>query len=367
MLRAVLWSAIVVSMAWATALLWLTGQLAEQVGRVEIDLRYARKASQAALAELAAAEAATAAARQRCQELETQLVVATQQREAMAAVVQQRIEQERERLQAAAAAAERLRAPMPEGVRLCLAALHECLRLEGYALVRFLNARALDAEGLHHVEALVTHPDGLGVELLSAARMQAKVDRAEGRLRLVFLDGELRRNGEVHPLPEAGHELRFAPIDGQLFEQRLPALVEGLGDYPAGASNRADRTQRKPGELDPLRRQQWLERFDRLLGQAGTAESLRLNRLQGLRELWFEEVQILGTDSKNLLAMSADCQRLAVEIDAAAGTVSLWLRDGSLRRGDTESTISAAGFRMLLPKISPQQAREIMLGMVVDR
>jgi len=367
MLRAVLWSAIVVSLAWVTALLLVSRQLAEQLGRAEIDLRHARQANLAAAAQVASAVAEAAAAQQRCTELETSLVVANQQMEAVTALVQQRAEQQRERLQAAAEAAERLRAPMPEGVRQCLAALHECLRLEAYDLVRFLNARALDDDGLHHVEMLLTQPDGLGVELLSAARMEAIVDRAEGRLRLVFHGGERRSNGEVRPLPAEGYEVRFAPIDGRLFEQRLPALVRGLGDYPEESAAGRDRAPRAVGELDPLRRQQWLERFDRLLVQAGTPELLRLNHLRGLRELWFEGVQILGTDGKNLLTMSADCQRLAVEVDAVAGTVSLWLRDGVLRRGSTESTITAAGFRMLLPKITPQQAREIMLGMVVDR
>lgn len=366
MLRAVLWSAIVVSLGWATALSLMTGQLAEQLGRAEIDLRHARKASQVAVAGLATAEAAAAAAQQRCLELETSLVLANQQMEVVTELVRQRAELEQERLQVAAAEAELLRAPMPEGVRLCLQALQECLRQEGYIWVRFLNARALVEQQLQHVEVLLTQPDGLGVELLSAARMQAFVDRNEQRLRLLFHDGELRSNGEIRALPAAGHELYFTPIDAQLFEQRLPALVQALGEHPE-APVAAGRAQRPAGELDPLRRRQWLERFDRLLGQAGTPELLRLNRLQGLQELWFLDVQMLGTDSKNLLAMSADCRRLAVEVDAAAGTVSLWLRDGSLRRGSTESTISAAGYRMLLPKITPQQAREIMLGMVVDR
>ena len=59
--------------------------------------------------------------------------------------------------------------------------------------------------------------------------------------------------------------------------------------------------------------------------------------------------------------------RVAVEIDERRDVVSLLLQDGALRRDGVESTIGAEGFRMLLPGLTPKQARDAMLGMVVAR
>jgi hypothetical protein len=67
------------------------------------------------------------------------------------------------------------------------------------------------------------------------------------------------------------------------------------------------------------------------------------------------------------VVFGAHAARLAVEVDAAAGVVSLLLQDGVLRNGAAESTISGDGYRMLLPRLSPKQAFDTMLGMVVTR
>ena len=57
---------------------------------------------------------------------------------------------------------------------------------------------------------------------------------------------------------------------------------------------------------------------------------------------------------------------MAVEVDAR-GVVSLWLRSGVLQNEGAESSINAEGYRMLLPNLTPKQATDAMLGMVVHK
>jgi len=283
---------------------------------------------------------------------------------AMADTVSKTAAEAARRAAASEAAVAKSLEPLPDGVRLCLQNLHDCLHQEGYTGQRFLDARSLDGDGLHDVEVLDTHADGLSVAVIRAERMVAELDRGKGQLVLRFFDGFRSDRGERSALPKDGFPIVYEPIDGRLFEERLPFLVRASGVYPAAAPTTRDR---RPTDLDATTRLQWLERFDRLLAAAGTAEQLRVNGFRGLQAGRFLDVQLLGTDDKHHLQLGADCKRFAVEVDAVAGIVSLLLQDGILRRAGVESTITAEGYRMLLPKVTPKMATDVMLGMVVTK
>ena len=81
----------------------------------------------------------------------------------------------------------------------------------------------------------------------------------------------------------------------------------------------------------------------------------------------FNHRHLFRAVSPSLWRVYAQSRRLLLEVDEAAGVVSLLLKNGVLRRGGVESTITAEGFRMLLPKVTPKQALDIMLGMVVTK
>lgn len=345
------------ALAAVAALVWLlleTRRLAEFAGLQEIAAREARSARDAAVAERDAATAETV-------RLGHELAATRAQLQAMSDLVAERTEA----LRTAAAHAEAenfaaLRA-MPEGVRRCLEALHDCLRAEGFTAQRFLSARALDEDGLHDVELLDVHGDGLGAAFVRAGRMRAALDRATGRLELRFFDGHRSAGGERAALPDDGWALVFEPIDGRSFERRLPQLVQATGAYADPARPAATT------DVDGLTRRRWLERFDLLLADAGAVEQLRVTRFRGMQDGWFLDAELVGTDSRHHVVSMAVCRRLAVEVDPASGVVSLLLRDGNLRRGGIDSTISAEGYRMLLPALSVRQASDAMLGMVVTR
>ena len=254
--------------------------------------------------------------------------------------------------------------PIPEGVRLCLVTLHECLRDEGYLGQRFLRADALDEQGLHGVEMIETSEDGLAVAFFSAGRMTATVDRQLGRLELRFFDGHRTADGERRQLPEEGYAVTFDEVDGRVLEARLPFLVKGEGRYP---SEIVDGVERLPSDVDPATRRQWLRRINRLLGKARTAYRWRLTRLQGMQDAAFLTVELIATDEHGIVHAGASCARLEVEVDERAGLVSLLLHDGVLRQPGGESTISSEGHRMLLPGTEPKETIDAMLGMVVKR
>lgn len=250
---------------------------------------------------------------------------------------------------------------MPEGVRQCLRALHDCLRREGFTNQRFLSARALDQEGLHGVELLESLDDGLGSAVTIAERMTATLDRTKGQLRLVFFGGHRRVAGERQSVDKDGYALKFDGVDGRYLEQALPMLLRVEGEYPQVAAKPA------ANELGPIDREQWRVRLERLLEGAGTTPLWRVSRLRGLCDANFLDVELVGTDERFRVKSGASVARLAVEIDAQRGVVSLWLQDGVLRSDGGESRIAADGYRVLLPKLTPQQATNTMLGMVVTR
>ncbi len=281
---------------------------------------------------------------------------------AVTALLEQRNQEAAARTAAAAAEAERRGRPMPDGVRQCLLALHGCLRAEGFFGPRFLRAAGLDDGVLTDVEMLDADGAGIDVAVVHAARMTATLDRAACRLELRFFDGLRTVRGASAALPDDGWALVFDDVDGRAVEARLPYLVRAEGAHPAPAA-----PQRDPTDLDPVVRRQWLERFDALLADAGTKPAWRVTRCRGLVDGWFVAVDLAGTDEKQRLVASAHCGKVAVEVDDAAGVVSLLLRDGSLHRGAVASTITGEGYRVLLPNVTCQQATDAMLGMVVRK
>lgn len=295
--------------------------------------------------------------------LQVDLHTTRQKLEAVTNLLEQRnAEIERRRKEAADQARKSLQ-PMPAGVRLCLDALHECLRRDGYIHQRFLRASSLDKDGLHDVEMIESSEDGLAATFVVAERMTASLDRATGRLELRFYEGHRSSEGERAALPEDGFVLTFDEVEGPLFEARLPYLVKADGAYPKPVTEAG----RPATDVDAGTRRQWLARFDALLAKARLTESWRVTRFRGMDGADFLTVELIGTDDKNHIKASAHCDRLAVEIDEKAGVVSLLLRSGVLRRGTLESTISGQGYRMLLPGLTPKETIDAMLGMVVRK
>jgi hypothetical protein len=179
---------------------------------------------------------------------------------------------------------------------------------------------------------------------------------------LHFESGWQRQQGVRSELPQEGLAVVLRPVEGRVWEVKLPYLVRGDGEYAATAA-----VPKAVDEMDPVTRAQWLERFDQLLADAGTDLKLRVGGFTALRGATFRSAQLFGYDRGRLLALAADCAELAVEIDERAGIVSLLLKDGVLLREGVESTIGSDGFRMLLPDVTPKQAADRMTGMVVRR
>lgn len=349
-----------------------TKRLAEVAGTFEVAAREARREADVARAELqrSRTEAPPAAPKAQDQgtdavaysQLALELATTQEQLAGVKALLEQRNLEATQRAKAAAADAERRAQPMPEGVRECLTALHGCLREEGYLGPRFLRASRVGPQGLEEVEMLDADSEGLDVAVLHAARMTATLDRAAGRLELRFFDGERAVRGDHQPLPKDGFALTFAGVDGKKLEARLPYLLVVEGVYPAAATDAKPRT-----DVDPLIRAQWLERFDGLLAKAGGDPTWHVSRFRGMEGGWFLSADLVGTDAKRLVVGGAHVARFCIEVDAASGVVSLLLRDGSLRRGGVESSITGEGYRVLLPNLSCKQATDAMLGMVVTR
>lgn len=356
-----------VPIAVAAWLLRETFVLAEEVGVQEGTARRHEQEAVRLSQELKAARddggAAVARGAADTTRLEAEVARLSRELTTMADAVRGVGEREQKRVEAAKAEQARALQPMPEGVRACLVALHECLAIEGFSDLRFLRALSLDGEGLHDVELVHASPDRLDAEILVARTMTAELDRGKGRLELAFFDGTRTCAGERAALPKDGWRIVCQPVDPRPFEARLPYLVRALGVLPEPDARRGPR----PTDVDLATREEWLDRFAALLRAAGTPERVQVVRFRGIEGKDFLDASLLATDDKGGVLYGASCARLAVEVDRTAGIVSLWLRDGSLRRGVAESTISAEGYRMLLPDVTPDAAISRMLGQVVTK
>lgn len=361
------------------AVVWLaveTRRLAELAGRAEVEARHARADADAARAAAAVAPAAggpsapsPAAADGAVQDpvayarLSLELAATKDQLAAVTALLAQRNREAEQRAAEAAAVAEKLAQPMPDGVRLCLQALHDCLRAEGFTGLRFLGARSVGNEGLTMVEALECDPSGLDVAVLHAARVTATLDRSRGRFELRFFDGERVLRGERQKLPKDGFAIAFDDVDGRPFEARLPYLLAVQGAYPDSKLAEA----RAATDLEPPQRRQWLARLDRVLRESGVSPGWQVTRLRGLDNAWFLAGELVSADEKKRVVGGAHVARFAIECDQAAGVVSLLLRDGFLHRAGVDSRITGEGFRVLLPNLTCKQANDLMFGMVVTK
>jgi hypothetical protein len=213
------------------------------------------------------------------------------------------------------------------------------------------------------VEALESDPNGLDVAVLTAARVNATLDRARGRLELRFFDGERVARGERQKLPKDGFAVTFDDVDGRLFEARLPYLLTVQGAYPDTKLGDA----RPATDLDPTLRRQWLGRLDRVLRESGVNPGWQVTRLRGLDGAWFLTGELVTADEKHRVVGGAHVARFAIELDQASGVVSLLLRDGTLHRSGVDSSITGEGFRVLLPNLTCKQASDLMFGMVVTK
>lgn len=361
---------------------WLvaeTRRLAQMVGEQEIAAAAARQAAAAAEVRAAAAVAAgapapvpSASAPMAAAEpldpvaysqLRLELQATKAQLDAATALLEQRNQVEAARVEQQRLDAERATAPIPEGVRQGLKALQALLRAEGFRGPRFLRAERIGPNGIEGIEMLDVDGDGIDVAFVQAERMTAKLDRATGDFELRFHGGWRSVAGVREPLPKDGHALVFRGVDGRAVEAALPYLVQAEGAYAQPATG----TARDRSDLDPLTRRQWLARLDRLLVGVKGQPSWRVNRLRGLRDGWFLDVELVGVDDKNRVVAGAHIARLAIEVDPATATVSLHLQDGVLRRAGVESSITGEGYRMFLPELTVKQATDAMFGMVVTK
>ncbi len=293
--------------------------------------------------------------------LEEELRAALGQKAAMVRTVREtREEQERQRSERE----ERRRAanePMPEGVRLALVAIRECLRADLHSGLRVVRATALEDQSLRGVEVLDYDRDQLISTLYVADRMEMVLDRSSASLALRFFDGHLMRQGERRDFPPGGFELVLPGVNGPMWEARLPYLLDAVESYPE------EEESAPQAVLDHLSRRDWQGRLDRLLDEADTPERMRVGDIETLEAGSFGDVLLLGYDEKSLLVMSASAAQMVVRVDDAAGVVQLVLKNGAMRKAGGDTPIGDGGYRILLPGVSPDRARDIMMGMVAER
>lgn len=290
--------------------------------------------------------------------LEAKLAAALQERDAVNAFLARKAGEMRER-------AERERhdelgiRPIPEGVRLALAAANELFADGGFPGVRFLRASALDDRELRDVE-LLERGDDLTTVLYLADRATMSLDRSTALLTLRLMDGRRVCGGDVSDLPPEGLPLVFEDVDAPAWEGRLGHVLETTGAYPAPE-------QAGPGAagLDRYSRSVWLARLEQLLGAAQTQPRYRVQEIDGLRDGAFTGVVLLGYESGKILDMAIEADSMSVVTDAAHATVELVLRGGVMRKSGGESRIDERGYRILLPGVTVAQATEAMMGMVI--
>lgn len=367
MSRKLPWVLFALAAAAAAWLTWETRDLARRLGLAEAAARGAPAAAASGAASASpgvdADAAEVAELRRQVVRLEAELAESVQRSGAIADLVQERIAAEQRLRAEREDARRRANAPMPEGVRLCLLSLHDCLAADGFRGLRFLHARELADGELRQVELLDADPETLVSTLYLADRMTARLDRARGRLELRFHDGHRLVGAERAVFPPEGFPLELVPVSGRVWEERLPFLVRGEGAYP-GSEPAPGPTE---GQLDTAARLAWMERLNGLLARAGTDGRLQVKHLRGLHEARFTQVSLAGYDQRGLLQFHAAADDLCVEVDVRAGVAQLCLRNGVLHGSGGRSTISAQGYRMLLPDLTPGQATDAMLGMVITR
>jgi len=252
--------------------------------------------------------------------------------------------------------------PMPEGVRLALVAIQELLRADGHGRLWFLRARALEDRALLDVEVLERGVAGVTATLWLASRATLTIDRGLGTLTIGFTDGVAFRDGAGQELPDGGGAIVLEGVFGPEWERRLPYLVRAEGSYPAEATAEP----RRAPELDPVQRETWCARLDRLLQAASTDVDYRVLGLADLDGGWFQGVHVGGYRGRNFVR-GIEAEAMAVEIDRPGGTVSLRFARGRLHLGRESTSLPDTGYRILLPGVTPAVAIETLHGMVLER
>ncbi len=251
---------------------------------------------------------------------------------------------------------------MPEGLRRSLVALNDCLREDGYPGMRFMAASGIQDKTLSKAEMYEHEARGLGSDLYLAAEVTFLLDRSKGKLTMWFRKGTMVKDGQRQTIPAEGCPVVLPSVFGPMWERRLPFLIRADGDYPEPAHKKV-----RPKPLDPVSRGDWLLRLDQLIRAAKTHLRYRVDRFRGLKDATFQEVLLLGYDDKKRLAESAEVAELQVVVDKRRGTVELMLRDGLLRKPGGQTRIDAEGYRILLLGVTPTEASDSMMGMVVQK
>jgi hypothetical protein len=353
---------LLVSVAMACASLFQAFRSAEEAGLLEVELRAARATGATAIEQGNEARRELERWKADAARLERELDASLSWAQAIGeALVAEGARREQSAVAAAAASALVINPP-PFGVQRCILALRDCLRADGFEGMQLLRAAALEERELRDVEFLTIDRATGRTELVVASRMLVTLDRATKAATLEFYGGALRVDGIRTELHDSGHKVVLEPVAGKLWEERLPYLVQAKGNYEDASAQ----PQRDP-RLDSDTRAAWLERLDSLLVDAGAEHKLRIAGFAQIADREFRSARLVGYDDRNLLALTADCEGIAIEVDARARVVSLRLRNGTLRRPGAESTIGDEGYRMLLPNLTPERASSILMGMVVER
>lgn len=353
------------AVAAAVAAAWLTfdqQRLAAEAGTMHLELAEARLAVEAAR-EVAESSARTLqAAEEERIRLELELAGALGRIEALGKVIEARgrSEQEARRVEEEQRAA---RAAVPEGVRVALLALRDCLRADGFSGMRFLSASALEEQELRDVEVLDTAAGEFEPALYLARRMQVELDRATGTLQLRFFEGHRRAGSERTEFPKEGLAVEFRPVTARLWEERLPYLVRASGIVPAAPGGQESA---RPA-VDPQTRELWLERCNTLFEASKGDTRFRLGELRDLKDGRFLGVSLRGYDTSDRLQATIDAASLWIEIDERAGIVQLVVAGGTMRTPGGVSTLAEDGMRLLLRDVTPKTASDTLLGMVVRK
>jgi hypothetical protein len=249
---------------------------------------------------------------------------------------------------------------MPEGVRQALLALNECLRQDGQDGLRFMRARSIEDFVLRDVELFDHDISSLSTKLYLAAEVTFHLDRSTAKLTIVLKSGSSRSPLGRNEFPATGEQLLLPLVDGPMWEERLPYLVQSKGQYPAPVASRVS------GPLmSASARASWRRKLNVLLEIGGTAIRYRIDRLGGLVDGHFRDVVLLGYGKGKTLVASVEAESLTVHVDDTQGSVELRMAAGVVRQSLGETVIPATGYRIQLPGAKPAKAVEVMAGMVV--
>ena len=343
----VLWASLAVALLCACWWLWSD--------RVRAESRRER-----AEVELADAQELARVRGERVQRIESELLAVIAQRDSLAREAQRVVEQSKEREQASTRKRGGSRS-LPEGVRLALLSYNELLGKSGNPQLRFLHAKAITPDkSLLGAELIDSDPKSLKTTLYMPDSLSTRLERDKGRLTMLMHGGARVANDLREELPASGYAIVIEGVEGKLWEQFLPMLVEGEGIYLEEAAPAS-----RPSRLPTATAEAWCDRINEFLARVPGQEQWRCERLRGLEGGVFREVLLVFTKGGRTVKQSAEAESFAIRVDTKAGTVSLWLANGVLHGSDGDTSIPETGYAILLPGLEPKAARDALLGLVV--